>query len=322
MIRDKYVLEQLQGRDYSGVSEDAARRSKKRDLFTFEKPLPPETLLRSTEDFSPILEVAFRSGITETQSRRTLRTIERVHRAKAKEMANWTAAMRRAEAAKFKAVKRIQEDMEVESLRAHLKTIRSRLDEKNKELIESSTFHQQIGVVRHSYERDVAERSNYVRTPEDGVLHHVPVHEEDGNWSTKGNSTTKKQRLYNALHYSAIYDELAPPRPSSTTPTPFASSANHSATRSRNLVSPDQMEASPSNVQLRGVHDTSITSSISGSPQNGGAPRSTTTTTGGGGDARRRGSSSGSNLMVERAGSPVRGTASSPLTASSYVIEL
>jgi hypothetical protein len=301
MIRDKYVLDQLQGRDYTNIPEDAARRTKKRDAFLFEKPLAPETLLRSTEDFSPVLEIAFRSGVTDAQSKRTLRTIERVHRAKAKEMANWTAAMRRAEAAKFKAVKRVQEDMEVESLRQHLKTIRNRLDEKNKEIVESATFQSHISVVRQTYEQSLNDRGNFVRTPEDGAMHRVPVHDDDGHWSSQRNSTAKKQRLYNALHYSAIYEDGA--APASSMPV----TGSHSASRQR-VASPDNLDTSLGNVQLRGLSDTSL-SSISASPQN---PRRSTGPQQGGGPP----------LTIERAASPVRGTASSPLTASSYVIEL
>lgn len=304
MIRDKYVLDQLQGRDFSGVGDEANKRTKKRDVFMFEKPLAPETLLRSTEDFSPVLEIAFRSGITDGQSRRTLRTIERVHRAKAKEMANWTAAMRRAEAAKFKAVKRIQEDMEVESLRQNLKVIRNRLDEKNKEILDSAAFQAHIGAVRQNHEQLVADRGNFVQTPSDGILHRVPVHDDDGHWSSQRNSTAKKQRLYNALHYSAIYDDLQGPQSGRSSTTGPSRNGRASPTADSN------MDTSLGNVQLRGLNDSSL-SAITGSPPN---QRSSSRLAGGQGG--------GPAMTFERAASPVRGTASSPAGASSYAIEL
>jgi hypothetical protein len=195
MIRDKYIGVHLR------KLEDAAppaTENKGRASYVFERPLPPDTLLRVTEDFSPIYEMAFRPGITAQQGRATMRTIERVHYAKSCEMASWSAAMKRAEAEKYKAIRRIEEDMEVDQLRAQLKVIRSRLDEKSKEIDDNSHFQHQVSALRSALEKDRGEQHLLYETPD--------RHRDVASTSARSG---KKQQLYNALHYSALYDDGA-----------------------------------------------------------------------------------------------------------------
>lgn len=225
MIVSRYKPVTQEGRDDSDP-DGGFRRG-----YLFERPLPPDSLLRMTEDFSPVYEMAFRPGITDEQARATLRTIERVHRAKSIEMSAWTEAMRRAEAEKHRALKRIQDDMEVDQLRAQLKVMKGRLEEKSREISDSSHFLQQVAALRSNYEK---ERGKQQET----LLESPPrrngggtsgrgtggVEEDAAMFSSSRMSTGKKQKLYNALHYSALYDEAASiggtsPTRTSTSPT-------------------------------------------------------------------------------------------------------
>jgi hypothetical protein len=170
----------------------------------YEKPLPPDSLLRMTEDFSPIYEIAFRIGITAEQSRATLRTIERIHRQKMAEMANWTEAMRRAEAEKQRALKRIEDDMEVDQLRAQLKVMKMRMDDKSKDLSDNAHFLQQVAALRANYEKEKGKQQDMLESPPRGG---ASSSSGRGGEDPARHSTGKKQKLYNALHYSALYDE-------------------------------------------------------------------------------------------------------------------
>ncbi|CUG18321.1 Hypothetical protein, putative [Bodo saltans] len=174
--------------------------------YVFEKPLPPDSLLRMTEDFSPIYEIAFRIGITAEQSRATLRTIERIHRQKMAEMANWTEAMRRAEAEKQRALKRIEDDMEVDQLRAQLKVMKLRMDDKSKELSDNAHFLQQVAALRANYEKEKGKQQDMIESPPRGGQSSSSGRGGGADDATR-QSTGKKQKLYNALHYSALYDE-------------------------------------------------------------------------------------------------------------------
>lgn len=195
----------------TAVDEQVAKIENGRH-YVYEKPLPPDSLLRMTEDFSPIYEIAFRIGITAEQSRATLRTIERIHRQKMAEMANWTEAMRRAEAEKQRALKRIEDDMEVDQLRAQLKVMKMRMDDKSRELNDNAHFLQQVAALRANYERERGKQEDMLESPSSppgkGRSGGGEAQQDGGaQYSSSRQSTGKKQKLYNALHYSALYDD-------------------------------------------------------------------------------------------------------------------
>lgn len=189
-------------------SEEAQKRTRKMETggYIHEKQIAPENMLRCTEDFSPVLELAFRSGITDHQSYISMRSIERVHREKTKEMDGWSAAMRKAEAERMRHMQSQDQDNELQLLREQLKSLRGRLTDKSKEAEDALTFHNQMESLRKQYDgggNKSTDNNNFMEESPAQLSGYKGIVDANGRLSNHG----KKQKLYNALHYSAIYDE-------------------------------------------------------------------------------------------------------------------